>query len=278
MRPPPLIFSEQPCYSTRFCDDPWPEDDESHCSGKFSASSSRTSSTSSSHVLPESAFMGADGRFLNFHSKEETSSSKRLGQPKLSVFIAQMIYLAGASRFRAKLPATSDGSFGFSGHMLWLGAFVIACSQDSMLHFVPEAHSAAYWSEMTLYSEREVDEVYRELWSELDGNVTVFPSYASALEKLKNPIQVPPSSFRWEEELWNCDGDGEDDGDGYSNSEHDYRSVEGEHHGPPATSKMRSPPQSTPSKPKFKGLTSSPASSRTRAVSSRLVSFFKKKA
>lgn len=254
--------------------------------------------------------MGADGRFLvdpylgrgdiarlcanylvqNFHSKEETSSSKRLGQPKLSVFIAQMIYLAGApyntviaalillQRFRAKLPATSDGSFGFSGHMLWLGAFVIACSQDSMLHFVPEARSAAYWSEMTLYGEREVDEVYRELWSELDGNVTVFPSYASALEKLKNPIQVPPSSFRWEEELWNCDGDGEDDGDGYSNSEHDYRSVEGEHHGPPATSKMRSPPQSTPSRPKFKGLTSSPASSRTRAVSSRLVSFFKKKA
>ncbi|KAF5309073.1 hypothetical protein D9611_014923 [Ephemerocybe angulata] len=117
----------------------------------------------------------------NFHSKEETSSSKRLGQPKLSVFIAQMIYLAGApyntviaalillQRFRAKLPATSDGSFGFSGHMLWLGAFVIACSQDSMLHFVPEARSAAYWSEMTLYGEREVDEVYRSCGANLTG-------------------------------------------------------------------------------------------------------------
>ncbi|TEB34075.1 hypothetical protein FA13DRAFT_65083 [Coprinellus micaceus] len=302
---PSLTISEQPTYSTPFCEDPWPGDDEDdYLHGPVSVTSSRTSS-SNSHVLPESAFLGADGRYLldpyigfgdiaklasghiikTFHAQEETNNTRSRGQPKLSIFVAQLIYLTAApynaviaslillQRFKAKLSAAHSNTecLAFSGHMLWLGAFMIACNEDSMRGVVPNAGSAAYWSELSLFTEREVDEVYRELWNELDGNVTVFPSYASALEKLKNPIQLPPS-FRWKEELWNLGG-GDDDDD--SDSSEEGGALVKASAAPTKTSRQV-PPRATP-QAKSK-LASPPGSPRTFALGSRLVSLFKKKA
>lgn len=305
MRAPPLTFSAEPTFSNSFCDDPWEEDDDTHRTNSDSARSSRTSSIASDHVLPEAAFKGSDGRYLvdpymgkrdvatlcsdylikEFHSSEETATSKRLGQPKLSIFIAQTIYLTGApynavisalillQRFRAKLPAES--SLSFSGHMLWLGALIISCIQDNLVDYRDEARSARYWSNMTRFSEREVDEVYREVWDELEGNVTVFPSYASALEKLRNPIRMLPS---WDNEhLWGLDGDDEDDDAESSTCSDVVLGDDNRAHKrkPTCTQDSSSHNPGPKGKSKTKGLTSSPASSRTRAAGSRLVSLFK---
>ncbi|RXW19253.1 hypothetical protein EST38_g6591 [Candolleomyces aberdarensis] len=309
MRPPPLIFSNRPTYATRFSDDPWAGDEDEEFPARHSARSSASSSCS--HVVPESAFMGPNGRFLvdpylgqedaarlctgylikTFNCREESEATRRLQQPTLSVFIAQLIYLTDApnntvisalillQRFRAKLPSNST-SFGFSGHLLWLGAFIIACNEDSLRGAIKNARSAAYWSELTLFSEREVDEIYQELWNELDGNVTVFPSYASALEKLKHPISISPS---WDDTTpqWTFDADDDCVSDTASLSELGcQRKVGAAPHTPASHSNS-----SSTSKPKFKpngptaavSSNSSPSSLRTRAVTSRLVSFFKKK-
>jgi len=115
--------------------------------------------------------------------------------------------------------------------------------------------SAAFWSEMTLFGEREVDEMYRELWDELDGNVIVFPSFASALEKFKNPIPRSPSSSSlvWpEERSWALDLEGDDE-DSVLDAEVSTSEKE-------ATTKSK------------------PISKSSSFLRTRLLSFFKKKA
>jgi hypothetical protein len=115
----------------------------------------------------------------------------------------------------------------------------------------------------------------------------VFPSYASALEKLKHPINISPS---WDDDnpRWTFDADEDCVSDTASFSELGCQRKAAPAAAPPTT-----PTPSPQSKhysaskpnPKFKpnGLTaaqslnSSPSSLRTRAATSRLVSFFKKK-
>ncbi|TFK20894.1 hypothetical protein FA15DRAFT_574254, partial [Coprinopsis marcescibilis] len=132
-----------------------------------------------------------------FRCQEQTAKSVALRQPKLPIFIAQVIHITGAplkvvmaalillQRFRTLLPEDSHESY--SGHSLFMGGLMLACSDPHLQAMVSgNARSAAYWNEISLFSETELDDIFNNLYEELDGNIVVFPSYAAALEKLNN--------------------------------------------------------------------------------------------
>ncbi|EFI27043.1 hypothetical protein CC1G_15176 [Coprinopsis cinerea okayama7 len=252
---PALRLSEPPSYNAPFYADPWGQDSGSPTSEtahsdyygtRSTASSSRTSSTCS-HVVPEAAFLarsgGGDVQYIvdpyfgykdiadlctaylvkAFRSHEETESSQRLGQPRLPIFIAQLMHITGVplkvviaalillQRFRNLQPPNDTRSF--SGHRLFIGALMLACNDDNLQNMMAhDASSAAYWSEISLFSEAELDEVFNTLYDELDGNVVVFPSYAAALEKLNNPLAI--KSFEGDLDFVSSDETGLDWEDG----------------------------------------------------------------
>lgn len=220
---PTLIFSEPPCYDTPFHSDPWPlstgsSSPRAHDESSFasSSSSSRRSSTYS-HVAPESVFLNtgidpfcglteialpcAEYIRKTFHSAEETEASRRLGQPKLSVFVAQIMHITGAppkvlagaliilQRFHSAQPPAARAR-AYSGHKLFLGALMLASADETLQGMVANAQSAAYWSGISLFSEAELGDIFVDIYDALEGNVVVFPSYAAALEKLNKPVNI----------------------------------------------------------------------------------------
>ena len=265
---PSLVLTDAPSYSTPFFADPWPvsrdggspssELSASDCSyghgrseASTSNSSSRTSSTHS-HVIPESTFLtrGKDGheRYLvdpyfgykdiallsssfltkSFNSMEETESSRRLKQPSLSVFIAQIIHLTGVPmkvvmatlillhRFHQRISSEhKGGDLCFSGHRLFMAGFMLACNDENVKGLGLDAQSAAYWSEISLFPEQELDDAFNDVYDQLEGNTVVFPSYAAYLEKLNNPVSI--KSFEGDLDFFSSDDldllDDDDDDD-----------------------------------------------------------------
>lgn len=134
-----------------------------------------------------------------FGCSEESDTSRFLRQPRLPIFIAKLVYrtdvpnsvvsatLILLQRFHARLPANFPG---FSGHRLFLAAFIIAAQEfcECNIGSVSEAktRSARYWSELSQFPERDIDDFHGQLFDELEGNVTVYPSYGVSLEKMRD--------------------------------------------------------------------------------------------
>ncbi|KAH6918100.1 hypothetical protein BKA70DRAFT_1246226 [Coprinopsis sp. MPI-PUGE-AT-0042] len=203
-----------------------------HSSQSEASTSNRSSRTSSthSHVIPESTFLtrGKDGqeRYLvdpyfgnkdiallassflskSFGSKDETETSIRLGQPSLSVFVAQIIHLTGVptkvvfaalillhrlqERISSERRDVDCASMCMSGHRLFMAGLMLACNDENVKGLCLDAKSAAYWSEISLFPEQELDDAFNDLYDQLEGNTVVFPSYAAYLEKLNNPVSI----------------------------------------------------------------------------------------
>lgn len=49
-----------------------------------------------------------------------------------------------------------------------------------------KTRSARYWSELSQFPERDIDDFHGQLFDELEGNVTVYPSYGVSLEKMRD--------------------------------------------------------------------------------------------
>ena len=253
---PSLVLTDAPAYSTPFYADPWPvsrdggspSSERSSSDGSFghgpststSNGSSRTSSTHS-HVIPESTFVtrGKDGQltyiidpyfgykdiallcssFLakSFKSKDETETSRRLKQPSLSVFIAQIIHLTGVPmkvvmanlillhRFHQRISSEHTGGDTpcLSGHRLFMAGLMLACNDENVKGLGLNAQSAAFWSEISLFSEQDLDDAFNDLYDQLEGNTVVFPSYAAYLEKLNNPVTI--KSFEGDLDFFSSD-------------------------------------------------------------------------
>lgn len=135
----------------------------------------------------------------SFGCSEESDTSRFLRQPCLPIFISKLVYrtdvpnsvvsatLILLQRFHAHLPANFPG---FSGHRLFLAAFIIAAQEfcECDIGSVSEAktRSARYWSELSQFPERDIDDIHGQLFDELEGNVTVYPSYGVSLEKMRD--------------------------------------------------------------------------------------------
>jgi hypothetical protein len=139
----------------------------------------------------------------SFGSKDETETSVRLRQPSLSVFVAQIIHLTGVPykvviaalillhRFHERISSErGDASVCLSGHRLFMAGLMLACNDENVKGLLLDAKSAAYWSEISLFPEQELDEAFNDLYDQLEGNTVVFPSYAAYLEKLNNPVSI----------------------------------------------------------------------------------------
>ncbi|KIJ92641.1 hypothetical protein K443DRAFT_648855 [Laccaria amethystina LaAM-08-1] len=126
-------------------------------------------------------------------------------EPKLQHFIAEVVYSAGLpisvasaalillKRLRAHIPKITKPS-GLSGHRLFLAAFIIAALEQSLCYGDSQKENkifgASYWSKISMFSTREVDELTSQFFNRLEDNVTVFPSRAVTLEQTGCPFVI----------------------------------------------------------------------------------------
>ena len=112
-------------------------------------------------------------------------------ESRLQNFIVEVIYSASLSisvasaalillkRLRAQLPTLTKPS-GLSEHRLFLAAFIIAAREKSLCYVDSQKEnkifSASYWSKISMFPTREIDELTSQSFDRLEGNVTVFPS------------------------------------------------------------------------------------------------------
>jgi len=125
-------------------------------------------------------------------------------EPRLQNFIAEVVYTAGLpisvasaalillKRLRAQMPKLTKPS-GLSGHRLFLASFIIAAREQSLCYGNSQENkifSASYWSKISMFSTREIDELTSQFFDRLEGNVTVFPSRAATLEQTGRPFVI----------------------------------------------------------------------------------------
>ncbi|KIJ95069.1 hypothetical protein K443DRAFT_339408 [Laccaria amethystina LaAM-08-1] len=126
-------------------------------------------------------------------------------EPRLQHFIAEVVYSADLpisvasaalillKRLRAHIPKLTKPS-GLSGHRLFLAAFIIAAREQSLCYGDSQKgdkiFSASYWSKISMFSTREIDELTSQFFDRLEGNVTVFPSRAVTLEQTGRPFVI----------------------------------------------------------------------------------------
>jgi len=128
-----------------------------------------------------------------FNCPDVTLTSLQNKQPPLEFFIERIVhyseapdrYIAGTiillDRLRGHLPHSLHGLM-FSGHLLFLSAFMIVMQQDCKAG--DRAFNNEFWSKISGYNEKQVRIYQKRMYKKLDGNVLVLAQDEPILDSL----------------------------------------------------------------------------------------------
>jgi hypothetical protein len=128
-----------------------------------------------------------------FNCPDVTLTSLQNKQPPLEYFIENVVHYSEASdryvagtivlldRLRGQLPHSLHGLM-FSGHLLFLSAFMIVIQQDCKPGVQPFTNE--FWSKISGYNVKEVRRFQKRMYKKLDGNVLVLAQDEPILDSL----------------------------------------------------------------------------------------------
>ncbi|KAF8954748.1 hypothetical protein BDZ97DRAFT_1862936 [Flammula alnicola] len=131
-----------------------------------------------------------------YHCADQTPMSAKFDQPPLRDFIEKVLHASGAShiavasaivlldRFRSELPESLDG-LQFSGHLLFISAFMLAVQQMACNRGGGEkVFDHEFWSRASGYPPINIARLRDQIYDKLDGNVFVAPESEPILRLL----------------------------------------------------------------------------------------------